>query len=154
MNSSTQITKQILLDAPIDRVWDALTDSRKFGEWFRVKLDQPFKLGTTTTGHITYPGYEHLKWQGTTQRLDGAPDYVFSFTWHPYAIDPDKDYSLEPPTLVEFSLHQEPDERVKLIVVESGFEKIPQDRRDEAIRMNDGGWAEQMKNIAAYLDQV
>ena len=29
---------------------------------------------------------------------------LFSFTWHPYAIEPDVDYSNETPTLVEFKL--------------------------------------------------
>jgi hypothetical protein len=36
-------------------------------------------------------------------------------------------------------------------VTESGFDQIPLARRAEAFRMNDGGWAAQMKNIEAYL---
>ena len=34
------------------------------------------------------------------------PERLFSFTWHPYAIDPKQDYSGETPTLVEFTLEK------------------------------------------------
>jgi uncharacterized protein YndB with AHSA1/START domain len=80
------------------------------------------------------------------------PERLFSFTWHPYAVDPDADYSAEPPTLVEFKLEPTPAGGTMLTVVESGFSKIPAGRRAEAFRMNEGGWAEQMKNIAAHVD--
>ena len=81
------------------------------------------------------------------------PERYFAFTWHPYAIDPKQDYSKETPTLVEFTL--EPIAGgTRLRVVESGFDKIPAHRRAEAFRMNEGGWAAQMKNIAAYVDHA
>src|SRR3954447_16165665 len=97
-----RIEKQIELDAPVSRVWRALTDYREFGEWFRVKLDGPFVSGQVSRGHITYPGYEHLKWEATVTTME--PERLFSFTWHPYAVDPNVDYSAETPTLVEFRL--------------------------------------------------
>jgi uncharacterized protein YndB with AHSA1/START domain len=143
-----RIDKQIELKAPVSRVWRALTDHREFGEWFRVSLDGPFIPGHPSRGHITYPGYEHYKWEAVVQKME--PERLFSFTWHPYAVDQSKDYSDETPTLVEFRL--EPTrEGTRLTVTESGFDKIPAGRRDEAFRMNDGGWAEQMKNIEAYV---
>jgi hypothetical protein len=40
-----------------------------------------------------------------------------------------------------------------LLLTESGFDKIPSNRRLEAFRMNDGGWTEQMKNIESYVAQ-
>lgn len=145
---SDRIEKKITLAAPVSRVWRALTDHREFGEWFRVKIDGPFKAGEVSRGHITYPGYEHIKWEAVIQTID--PERLFSFTWHPYAIDPKVDYSKEPPTLVEFRL-EETAEGTLLTVTESGFDKIPSHRRIEAFRMNEGGWAEQVKNIAAYV---
>jgi uncharacterized protein YndB with AHSA1/START domain len=145
-----RIEKHIELEAPVARVWRALTDYREFGEWFRVKLDGPFVPGEVSTGHITYAGYEHLKWNATVKAME--PERLFSFTWHPYAVHPDADYSAEPPTLVEFKLEPTPAGGTMLKVVESGFSKIPAGRRAEALRMNDGGWAEQMKNIAAHVD--
>jgi uncharacterized protein YndB with AHSA1/START domain len=145
-----RIEKRIELSAPVSRVWRALTDYREFGEWFRVKLDGPFEPGQAATGHITYPGYEHLKWEAVVQKME--PERLFSFTWHPYAMDQSKDYSDETPTVVEFTL-QKTANGTLLVLTESGFDKIPADRRADAFRMNDRGWAEQMKNIESYVGQ-
>ena len=97
------------------------------------------------------PGYEHLKWEAVVQKME--PERLFSFTWHPYAVDPKKDYSDETPTLVEFRLEKIPS-GTRLLVTESGFDKIPSDRRAEAFRMNDGGWTQQMKNIEKHVAQT
>jgi uncharacterized protein YndB with AHSA1/START domain len=145
---ANQIEKKIELKAPVSRVWRALTDYREFGEWFRVKLDGPFVPGETSTGYITWPGYEHLKWEAVVQEID--PEQYFSYTWHPYSIDPNVDYSLETPTLVEFRLEKTATGTL-LVVTESGFEDIPAERREEAFRKNDGGWAQQVKNIETYV---
>jgi len=143
-----RIEKRIELKAPVSRVWRALTDAREFGEWFLVALDGPFAPGQVSRGHITYPGYEHVRWEAVVRKME--PERLFSYTWHPYSIDPNIDYSKEEPTLVEFRL--EPIAGGTLLTVtESGFEKIPGDRRLEAIRKNDGGWTEQMKNIERYV---
>jgi uncharacterized protein YndB with AHSA1/START domain len=143
-----RIEKRIELKAPVARVWRALTDHREFGEWFRVKIDGPFVPGEVSRGNVTYPGYEHLKWEAVVKAME--PERLFSFTWHPAAVDPKMDYSKEPQTLVEFRLEKTAD-GTQLTVTESGFDKIPAGRRPEAFRMNEGGWAEQMKNIERYL---
>ncbi len=142
------IEKTIELSAPTSRVWKALTDHRQFGEWFRVQIEAPFVVGETSRGHITYPGYEHLRWEAVVQKME--PERLFAFTWHPYAIEPQQDYSGETPTLVEFTL-ESTTTGTRLRVVESGFDKLPSHRRDLAFRMNDGGWTIQMENIAGYL---
>jgi uncharacterized protein YndB with AHSA1/START domain len=152
MNDS--IEKRIELKAPIARVWRALTDYREFGEWFRVKLDGPFVPGQVSSGQITYPGYEHVKWQAVVQKMEY--ERLFSFTWpHPKTFekgDKPTDYSKEPTTLVEFRLEKTATGTL-LILTESGFDKLPDDRRLEAFRRNDGGWTEQMKNIENYVAQ-
>ena len=144
-----RIEKTIDIKAPVARVWRALTDHQEFGTWFRVRLDGPFVVGQTSRGRITYPGYEHLKWEAVVQKME--PERLFSFTWHPYAVEPDFDYSKEPPTLVEFTLEKIAG-GTRLRVVESGFDKIPAGRRPEALRMNEGGWSEQVKNIARHVE--
>lgn len=145
---SDRIEKTIELKAPVSRVWRALTDHREFGAWFRAELKGPFVAGQVTRGRVTYPGYEHLQWEATVQKIE--PERLFSFTWHPYAVGPGTDYSKEPPTLVEFTL--EPTKTGTLLrLVESGFDKLPAKRRDEAFRMNENGWAIQMDNIAGHL---
>ena len=148
---SDRIEKTIELSASVSRVWRALTDHREFGTWFRVRLDGPFVPGQVSRGQITYPGYEHIRWEAVVQKME--PERLFSFTWHPYAVDPKEDYSKEPPTLVEFTL-EKTKQGTLLRVVESGFDKIPAKRRSEAFRMNEGGWSEQMKNIAAHVGQA
>lgn len=148
--TSHRIEKRIELNAPVSRVWRALTDHREFGEWFRVKLAGPFVPGQIARGQITYPGYEHVKWEAVIQKME--PERLFSFTWHPYAIDSSKDYSQEAPTLVEFRLEPSGSGTL-LLLTESGFDNIPSDRRLEAFRMNEGGWTEQMKNIERHVTQ-
>lgn len=151
---SDRIEKRIELKAPVSRVWRALTDYREFGEWFRVKLDGPFVPGEVSRGHITYPGYEYIKWEAVVQKME--PERLFSFTWpHPKSLDRAEysgDYSNEPTTLVEFRLEKTPSGTL-LVLTESGFDQIPSDRRLEAFRRNDGGWTEQMKNIENYVAQ-
>src|SRR5450432_2011261 len=117
-NSADRIERKVELKAPLARVWRALTDHREFGMWFGVNLETPFAPGKTTRGQITYPGYEHVTMEVVVQKIE--PKHFFSFTWHPYAIDPKKDYSAEPPTLVEFRLEEKKD-GTSLTVMESGF---------------------------------
>ena len=143
-----RIEKRIELKAPVSRVWRALTDHREFGEWFHVKLEGPFVADQLSQGQITHPGYEHVRWQALVQKIE--PESLFSFTWHPYGIDPKVDYSKETPTLVEFRL-QKTATGTLLILTESGFDKVPAERRAEAFRMNDGGWTQQMKNIESHV---
>jgi uncharacterized protein YndB with AHSA1/START domain len=145
-----RIEKRIELKAPVSRVWRALTDYREFGEWFRVKLEGPFVAGQRSLGRVTYPGYEHVRWEALVQKIE--PETLFSFTWHPYAVDPKVDYSQETPTLVEFRL-QKTATGTLLVLVESGFDKVPADRRAEAFRMNDGGWNAQMQNLETHVAQ-
>jgi uncharacterized protein YndB with AHSA1/START domain len=142
------IEKQVELKAPLQRVWRALTDYREFGEWFRVKMQQPFVEGQISRGRLLTPAYDHLTFEVTVVRLQ--PESLFALTWHPYAVDPGTDYAHETPTLVEFRL-QKTATGTLLTLTESGFDKIPAHRRDEALRMNSGGWEQQMKNIERYV---
>jgi uncharacterized protein YndB with AHSA1/START domain len=144
-----RIEKRIELKAPIARVWRALTDHHEFGQWFGVKLTSAFVPGQSSRGHITYPGYEHVIMEVVVQKVE--PERLFSFTWHPYAIDPKVDYSKEVPTLVEFRLEKTADGGTLLFVTESGFENLPAHRRPDVLRMNDSGWAEQMQNIERHV---
>lgn len=147
-SSTDRIEKQIDLKAPVSRVWRALTDYREFGQWFRVNLEGPFAAGKTTRGRLTFPGYENLVLEVLVEKIE--PERLFSFRWHPYAVDPKVDYSKEQPTLVEFHLEKSA-QGTLLRVTESGFDKIPANRRDEAFRMNSGGWAQQIQHIEAHV---
>lgn len=155
MNANNdRIEKRIELNAPISRVWRALTDYREFGEWFGVRLDGPFATGQVSRGQITCLGYEHLRWEALVQKME--PERLFSFTWpQPKSIekvDYPLDLSREPTTLVEFRLEKTATGTL-LVLTESGFDQLPADRSFEAFRRNDGGWTEQMKNIENQVAQ-
>jgi uncharacterized protein YndB with AHSA1/START domain len=152
MNTPDRIERKVLLNVPRSRVWAALADAEAFGDWFGVALKgQRFVAGQRTQGKITYPGYEHLVWDVLVERIE--PELVFSFRWHPYAVDPGVDYSAEPTTLVRFELEdlEDPGGGTLLQVVESGFDGIPAERRLKAFHMNSRGWDDQMSNIETYL---
>lgn len=143
-----RIEKSVDLDAPIERVWRAVTDHVQFGEWFKVKLDQPFVPGGRSTGRITYPGYEHIGW--TAEVVAMEEPRLFSFRW-PHMDDSQQVREDWVWILVEFRLEQL-GTGTRLRVTESGFDALPAEQRGKALRSNEGGWAEQMGNIKAYVD--
>jgi uncharacterized protein YndB with AHSA1/START domain len=147
--TADRIEKRVELNSPMARVWRALTDSQEFGTWFGVRLEGPFVVGKAIRGRVTHPGYERVVWEAVVKAME--PEKYFAYTWHPYAVDPDTDYSGEPSTLVEFRLEAMAT-GTRLVVTESGFDRIPAGRRDEAFRMNEGGWAHQVGAIKAHLE--
>ena len=157
-----RIEKSVLLRAPRNRVWRALTDSSQFGRWFGVKFNGPFAPGahmlgavgpTTVNANVAraQKDYEGLPFEITVEEM--VPERLFSFRWHPFAVDRHVDYSAEPATLVVFSLEQVADGTV-LTVTESGFDRIPLARRAKAFTANEKGWGVQVKLIEEYLAQT
>jgi uncharacterized protein YndB with AHSA1/START domain len=146
--NSNRVERSISLKAPQSRVWRAITTTDEFNTWFGVALEGNFTPGAKLSGHITNPGYEHILMEIMVEHVQ--PEQLMSYRWHPYAIDPAVDYASEPTTLVEF--HLAPQEGGTLLtIIESGFDQIPAERRDEAFRMNDAGWAEQLESIARHV---
>ena len=144
-----RIEKRIVLRAPRARVWRALANAEEFGVWFGVNFKgASFAPGARVRGNITYPGYEHLTMEIVIDRME--PERLLSYRWHPYAVDPKVDYSTEPMTDVVFEL-QDAAEGTLLVVVESGFDRIPLHRRAEAWQRNDDGWSEQVRNIDRHV---
>ena len=146
--STDRIEKQITLDAPRSRVWRALTEVEQFNAWFGVSLTTPFAPGAEVSGQIKVRGYEHLAMTIWIETME--PERFFSFRWHPYAVEPDVDYSAEPTTLVSFTL-EEAGAGTRLTIVEAGFDAIPESRRAKAFTMNSNGWNGQAENIRKFL---
>jgi uncharacterized protein YndB with AHSA1/START domain len=161
MNSTTdRIERAIVIDAPIARVWRAIADSNEFGQWFGVRFDRAFAPGTHIVGHITptvadpYVAEMQAKYDGArfemwVERIE--PLHTFSFRWHPFAIDPNVDYSSEPMTLVTFTLEAEGGDKTTLSVTETGFDALPAHRRGDAFEANGAGWELQVQMIQKYL---
>ena len=156
---SDRIEKRTLLRAPLERVWQAIADAKQFGSWFGVELDGPFAAGSRITGRIVptrvdpdvakaQAAVAGLAVEWTIERIE--PMRLFSFRWHPFAIDPRIDYSSEPTTLVVFQL-EEVTGGTQLTITESGFDHIPLERRAKAFISNEQGWMAQTKLIEKYL---
>jgi uncharacterized protein YndB with AHSA1/START domain len=157
--STDRIEKTILLRAPLKRVWRALSDSTEFGSWFGMRFNAPFAPGATMTAVIVPTTvnqevakmqklYEGISFEIKIEQMQA--ERLFSFRWHPGAVEPGIDYASEPTTLVVFTLEKAPD-GVQLTVSESGFEQIPLARRAKAFSANEGGWTLVIKLIEEYL---
>ena len=157
--TTDQIRKEIILKAPLERVWRAISDSNSFGAWFGVQFESPFVAGAPLIGHIVPtqvdPEVAKLQEPHTGKSFQIQVDTVepmqrFAFRWHPYEIDPNKDCSQEPMTLVTFAL-SEVSGGTRLVITESGFDQIPIERRAQAFQANEGGWTHQSRLIEKYL---
>ena len=148
-SASDSIERSIHIRANRARVWHVLTDAEQFGTWFGADLaGQTFQPGQRTRGRITVCGHEHAWFDVVIETLQ--PQVLMAFRWHPYSVDPGVDYAAETPTLVTFTLADGPDNGTVLRVIESGFDKLPPDRRQQAFRMNSLGWDPQLNNLARH----
>jgi uncharacterized protein YndB with AHSA1/START domain len=154
-----RIEKEVVLRAPLARVWQAISNADEFGQWFGVRFDGPFVEGAAVTGVITPTTVDedvaraqepHAGKSDTWQIVAIEPQRRLAFRWHPYAVESGADYAQEPTTLVEFTL-AETDDGVLLRIVESGFDQIPADRRVAAFEGNSEGWAAQTELVRKYL---
>jgi len=144
----SRIERKVLIHAPRERVWRALTDSAEFSKWFRVEAAGAFTPGARVDMKSTYPGYEGASFYVVIERMD--PPHTFSWRWHPGMHEPGFDPSVEPMTLVVFQL-EEVAGGTELTVVESGFDQLSLARRARVFADNQQGWEIQMSNVAKYL---
>jgi uncharacterized protein YndB with AHSA1/START domain len=160
--NTDRIEKKVLLQAPRKRVWRALADSTEFGSWFGMKFDGPFVPGASVRGTIVpttvdaevaraQKEYEGLPVEIAIEQME--PERLFSFRWHPFAVERGVDYSKEPTTLIVFVLEEVADGTM-LSVTESGFDRIPLARRAKAFTANEQGWGMVVKLIQEYLVQA
>lgn len=159
MNTTTDsITKSTTIAAPIQRVWDAISDARAFGTWFGIAFDGPFVVGQWVTGRIVPTSMDaevaalQAPHAGTPLSMlveAVEPLRRFAFRWHPYPVDESaRDQAAS--TLVTFDLETTGDE-VRLTITESGFDAVPLAHRAAAFSSNEGGWTHQIRLVSAYV---
>ncbi len=159
VTSGDSIRKNVLLRAPQERVWRAISDAKQFGGWFGVDFEGDFVAGAHMIGRLvptkvdpevakTQKPYEGMTFEFHIDRIE--PMRLFSFRWHPFAVDKDVDYATEPMTLVTFELRRAPDGTM-LTIAESGVDGIPLARRADAFSANEEGWTAQAQLLEKYL---
>lgn len=157
--STDRIEKRVVLRAPLERVWRAISDAEEFGRWFGVRFDGPFVAGKSVTATITPTLVDaevaklqepHTGTTSTWQIVAVEPQRRFAYRWHPFAVDAGVDHGREPTTLVEFTLSEAPG-GVLLTIVESGFDAIPAARRAASFDANSEGWEKQVQLVRKYL---
>jgi uncharacterized protein YndB with AHSA1/START domain len=157
--NTDRIEKKILLHARRRRVWRALTDSAEFGSWFGARLEGPFVPHTRLRGVIVpttadadvaraQKEYEGKSFEIEIEHIE--PERLFSFRWHPFAVEAGIDYESEPTTLVVFILEERGNDTL-LTVTESGFDQIPLARRAKAFTANERGWGAVVGLIEKHL---
>ena len=146
--STDRIEKRLVLRAPRSRVWRALSNPDEFGRWFGARLVGDFTPGARVAAQLTIPGHEHVRFEMVVEKVE--PEALLAYRWHPAPSDPALDAASEPMTLVEFRLAEVAD-GTELTVIESGFDRIPLARREQAFRRNDEGWAMQVQNLRRYV---
>ena len=150
-NVTDRIEKQVILNAPIERVWSAISTAEQFGAWFGVRFEGEFTRGAASVGEFTTAGQQGRRLFIRVVEME-APNRL-AFRWRPHASGRPLLETDEETTLVEFTLESRGDETL-LRIVETGFEAIPEAERASNFRDNDAGWDEQMGNLAAYLAPV
>lgn len=159
--NTDRIEKQILLRAPRERVWRAIADSSQFGQWFGVSVQGPFVAGKRVAGRIVPtsvdPEVAKMQEPFVGMACDFYVDRVepmdrFSFRWHPGGEEVRPDAPEDEMTTVMFEL-KDASGGVLLTITETGFDRIPLERRAKAFADNEGGWEMQTRLIEKYLAQ-
>lgn len=160
VTSVGRIHKEVVLRAPIQRVWEAISDSEQFGRWFGARFEGPFRAGTRVKGEIAktemdpevasyQEPYAGQPFELLVERVD--PPRHFAFRWHPGA-EPDEDATDESMTLVTFDL-EEVEEGTRLVIQETGFDGIEAERRAKVFEENRGGWEIQARLVRLYVER-
>ena len=109
-----RIEKTILLHAPLERVWRAVSDATQFGTGSAL-LSMSLHCGCRTDGRSTptkvdpevaklQKPYEGKPFAFSVDSIE--PMHRIAFRWHPYAVEPGIDYLAEPTTLIIFELKE------------------------------------------------
>ena len=141
-----RIEKKILLRAPPERVWRAVSDSKEFGTWFGAAFDGPFVAGGRLAGRIVptkvdpviargQEPFDGMRFEVAVERVE--PLRLLSFRWHPYPVEAGIDDPAVPTTLVVFQL-EEASGGTLLTITESGFDRLPRAAREVVRRQRPG----------------
>jgi uncharacterized protein YndB with AHSA1/START domain len=146
MTTTQCIQKELILKAPRAAVWNALTTPEGWTGWFSDGVQGEFKVGETLTLDF---GPHGLCWAVVLEREEMTR---FAYKWHPGEDCPLDKYPESEMTTVRFTLEDHAD-GTKLILEESGFEHLPEDRRASALLANTDGWKWELAELKAFAER-
>jgi uncharacterized protein YndB with AHSA1/START domain len=138
-----QIEREVVIAAPIERVWDVITQPEHVGSWFG---DAGAEIDLRPGGAIIIRWKDYGTGYGIVERVE--PPHLFAWRG---ALIGHTEVRPDNSTVVEFTLTAE-GSRTRLRVVESGFHTLAVPA-DEAMKQAEGnveGWRVKMDELAAY----
>lgn len=145
-----QIERETTIAAPVERVWELLTEAEHVGRWFG---DAGAEIDLRPGGEIVMRWAEHGTSRGRVEAVE--PNRRFAYRWAPFrdpgGVEPVEGNS----TLVEFTLSAE-GEATRLRVVESGFAALDcsDEQRANNLAGNTEGWALELGELSDYAERV
>ena len=139
MEIPDEVRREVVVEAPQERVWRAITEADELVRWFPDKVAE---IDLRPGGAI------RIEWQdgefddGTVEAVEEPSRFVF--LWHGAGFD-------SPKTRVEFTL-EAVEGGTRVVVVESGFSKVREEKRESAWHDNDGGWAKELGELKVHLE--
>jgi uncharacterized protein YndB with AHSA1/START domain len=142
-----KIEREVVIDAPVERVWRLVTEAEHLGRWFG---DAGATVDSRAGGTLTVSWEEHGTVNALIERIE--PPHVFAWRWaRPVGSQPRAGNS----TLVEFTLTPEGDS-TRLTVVESGFREleVPEQEQRDYAGENLEGWRMELGELREYAARV
>jgi uncharacterized protein YndB with AHSA1/START domain len=146
MIATQTVEREIVVAAPVERVWAVLTEPQHIGQWFGSRAELEPRVGGD--GLLEFEG--HGAYKISVVRFD--PTSHFSYRWA-NKIGAEAVPGLS--TLVEFTLEPAGD-GTKLRVVESDFDALPltDAEREQEITEHIKGWREELDEMRVYAEAL
>ena len=143
------IEREVVIAAPVDRVWQLVTKAEHLGRWFG---DAGAEVDLRPGGAIELRWAEHAA-RGRVETVE--PPRLFAFRWAPFENPAGGDPTDDNSTLVEFTLSAEGD-GTRLRVVESGFDALAtsDEQRRKNHEGNTDGWRQELAELQDYATRV
>ncbi|SDR68957.1 SRPBCC domain-containing protein [Agrococcus carbonis] len=138
-----RVVRTIEVRAPLEVVWETLTDPREIAEWFGQRADFPDGMAAGATG--TFGWTEHDDFPARVERWERPR--AFAFRWG----TPGEPIRDDNSTLASFTLEHDAG-ITRLRVEETGFERLGDAARARAaMEDNRQGWTEELDDLVALV---
>jgi len=147
----SRIDRTIKINAPVDRVFRALTSAEELSAWFQVRIEGAIAEGREVWMTSLHPDHAGVRFRVKFVAI--VPPTRVSWQWHPGEVDPKVDYSREPMTTVTFTLAPAAG-GTEVSLSETGFDAISLARRAKVHQDNSQGWAEVLVWLQRYAEKA